>query len=310
MNPPVFLVGALRSGTTLLRLMLDHHPDIGMFGEFEYAVRWYDDDGPPPIEQYHRQLLNDRVFRAHAYDIDPGLDYPSLVRSFVDQAAARSAKPLIGAAVHSNFQHLTKIWPNARFIHLVRDPRDVARSCIGMGWVGNVYYGAEYWIDPVRRWESLSPSLSDAQKFQLRFEDLVVDPVAELTKICDFLGVSYSESMLDYPEDTTYSAPDPTLVEQWRRKLDDDQIMWVESACGPWMGRFGYELRHESVRAPSRGRLVHLAAQNRYSRVRYNIDRYGLPLYVSWQIAKRMPPGRLQTRVLRQVDDVNVRHLK
>jgi hypothetical protein len=309
MNPPVFLVGALRSGTTLLRLMLDHHPDIGMFGEFEYSVRWYE-DVPPPIEEYHRRLALDRVFRAHAYDIDPALDYISLVRSFLDQAAARSGKPINGGAVHSNFHRLTSIWPDARFLHLVRDPRDVSRSCIGMGWVGNVYYGTRYWVEPIERWERFAPSLPEEQKHQLKFEDLIVDPVAELTKICEFLGVSYSPSMLEYPEDTTYSPPDPTLTEQWRRKLSSEQIMWIESACSPWMTRYHYQTHHGSTRGPSRPRRMQLAMQNRFSRVQYNIDRYGFPLYLSWQIAKRMPPGRFQTRVLREVDNVNVSQLK
>lgn len=307
---PVFFVGALRSGTTLLRLMVDHHPDVCVFGEFEYAVRWVDENGPPPLQDFHQRLQMDRVFRAHGVEIDDSLDFTGLVRSFFDQAAAPSQKPIRGCTVHSNFHQIPRFWPDARFVHLVRDPRDVARSCIGMGWVGNVYYGAHYWRDPILRWKRLAPTLAPHQKHELHYEDLIRDPVGELTKICDFLGVPYSESMLAYPNDTTYALPDPSLTEQWRRKLSDDEIMWVESICHPLMSEFGYSPHVVPGRAPTTLEAVQLALQHRSSRVRRNVRVYGLPLYVSWQMAQRLPANGLGKRILRKVDDVTTSRLK
>jgi len=310
MKPPVFIVGALRSGTTLLRLMLDHHPSVCIFGEFEYAVRWVGDDGPPPLDDYYRELKMDRVFGALDVQIDRSLDYRQLVRSFFDQASKRSGKPISGGTVHSNFHYLHKFWPDARYIHLVRDPRDVSRSCIGMGWVGNVFYGTQYWLDPALRWKNLAPTLDDDRKHQLKFEELIRDPAGELTKICRFLGIHYDGSMLDYPTDTTYSLPDPSLTEQWRRKLSDDEIMWVESVCRPLMDEFGYVPHHSSIRAPSKLRAIQLGLQNRTWRIRRNVRVYGLPLYVSWQVAKRMRHSRPQERILRKVHAVNASRLK
>ncbi len=61
---PVFMVGSERSGTTLLRLMLDHHPGIAFHFEFEFAVERLADDGTfPPIEAYHKWLRSERGFR-------------------------------------------------------------------------------------------------------------------------------------------------------------------------------------------------------------------------------------------------------
>jgi hypothetical protein len=310
MRPPVFIVGALRSGTTLLRLMLDHHPEICIFGEFEYAVRWVGDTGPPPLDDYYRKLRFDRVFRAQGLQIDRSLDYTQLVQSFLNQASEKSEKPIRGGAVHSNFDFLPRFWPDAQYIHLVRDPRDVSRSCIGMGWVGNVFHGTRYWVDPILRWKRLEPTLAAEQRHQLKYEDLIRDPEGELTKICHFLGTPYDPRMLEYPTDTTYSRPDSSLTEQWRHKLSDDEIMWVESVCEPFMNEFGYVPHHSSVRGPSKLQAAQLAIQNRSSRVRRNIRVYGLPLYVSWQLAKRAPQNQVQERILRKVQDADMRRLK
>ena len=179
-----------------------------------------------------------------------------------------------------------------------------------MGWVGNVFYGTKYWMDPILRWKHLEPRLAEHQKHQIKYEDLIRDPVRELTKICDFLGVSYDGSMLEYPVDTTYSAPDPSLVEQWRRKMTDDEIMWVESVCEPLMRDFGYDPHSSPIRPPTKFQALQLALQNRSSRIRGNVGRYGLPLYVSWQVTKRMPHNRLREHVLRKVDDVIAGQLK
>ena len=307
---PVFLVGATRSGTTLLRLMLDHHPEICNFGEFEYAVRWFDGQRPPHMTNYHRHLELDRVFRKHGWQIDPQLDYVHLVRSFLQQAVNCHGKPIGGATVHTRFDCLPLIWPQARYVHLVRDPRDVARSSIHMGWVGNVWYGTEYWLEPVARWQQLQRTLPDSRWLQVRFEDLIQDPQGELTRICEFLGVAYESDMLDYADSSTYELPDPRLVNQWRQKLTRNELQWVESACHRQMRDFGYEPASESLSPPGPLTAARLMAQHRFARMQRNVRRYGLPLYLRWQIAKRLPHCNWKKRILREVDQINIAHLK
>jgi len=306
----VFIVGALRSGTTLLRLMIDHHPEICVFGEFEYAVRWIEDGRLPALSRYYRKLGMDRVFRAHGLTIDPELDYRRLVQGFLREASAPSGKPIVGGAIHSNFHELPSLFPGARFIHLLRDPRDVSRSCIGMGWVGHSYFGTQYWLEPVKRWKALEPSLEPHQKHVLKYEDLIGDPVGELTKICEFLAVPFDPAMLEYPKDSTYSAPDPSLVNQWRRKLSDEEVTWIESQCAPLMKEVGYEPVNLAPRSPTTVETLRLSLENRAKRMRRNVDRYGLPLYVSWQVTKRVPSGPLERWVLRKVQSVDIARLK
>jgi hypothetical protein len=134
---PIFLVGAERSGTTLLRLMLGHHPKIAFHQEFEFSVNQIDEDGNfPNLEDYYEFLSSSRIFLRTGFTIDKNLSYPELINDFLLQRQKRDSKPLIGATVHRKFDRLLLFWPKAKFIHIVRDGRDVARSniTIGLGW--------------------------------------------------------------------------------------------------------------------------------------------------------------------------------
>lgn len=195
---PFFLVGSERSGTTLLRLMLAHHGQIECAPEFEFLVEEMPEDaGWPELDGYYRWLETNRIFRPHALAVDRALDYPALMKSFVAQYCRRSAKPIHGATCHKHFDRLLRIWPKARFVHLLRDGRDVARSCIGMGWAGNVWHGAERWIAAEELWVSLASRVPAARRLELRYEDLIRDPEKELARTCAFLGTDYDAAMLD-----------------------------------------------------------------------------------------------------------------
>src|SRR6185369_10561789 len=93
------------------------------------------------------------------FTVDRSLSYPQLIDSFLQQQRARSNKPLVGATVHRHFDRLLRIWPVARFVHLVRDGRDVARSVIEMGWAGNLWTGCDRWIDAEQLWAKFSQML-------------------------------------------------------------------------------------------------------------------------------------------------------
>ena len=86
----------------------------------------------------------------------------ALVNDFLRQKqAASGGKPHVGATVHRHFERLRFLWPDARYIHLVRDPRDVARSVVQKGWAGNIYQASEFWIQAENCWDSLVPHLSE-----------------------------------------------------------------------------------------------------------------------------------------------------
>ena len=81
--PPFFLVGSERSGTTLLRLMLDHHPTIAVPHEFEFAVTLVGDDGSlPEIGIYHSYLEGDNAFRRSGFSVLPNAPPEGISQGF------------------------------------------------------------------------------------------------------------------------------------------------------------------------------------------------------------------------------------
>lgn len=307
---PVFIVGSVRSGTTMLRLMLDHHPRIGIFGEFEYGFAWADEHGGfPDLATYRRELEQDRVYLRNEHQPHEASDTPALVRLLFEELAERTDKPVVGAAVHSKFHRILDVWPDARFVHIVRDPRDVARSCMQMGWVGTVWHGADFWNEAIARWDRLTERLPKGQCMEVRYEELVRDPRAVLTSICEFVGQEFDEQMLEYHKDTNYEAPDVSLVQQWRKKLSPDQIRQIETKCRALMPRYGYEPVTRPQELTTRERIA-LHYRHRINRIRFNLDRYGPPLYIAWQVAKRARTAPFSGEILqrvRHVDTMSVR---
>jgi hypothetical protein len=286
---PLFLVGAERSGTTMLRLMLDHHPEIAFHSEFEFAVDLVSDAGePPPLEGYLAWLATNRAFRTSGLSIDPSLGYLDLVDSFLAQKRERDGKRIVGATVHRHFDRLIHLWPDARFIHLLRDGRDVARSSIRMGWAGNLWFAPERWIHAESVWDAMCRQLPAQSRLEVRYEDLVCDPVPTLERVCAFAGVRYAPAMLTYPADTTYEAPDRALAHQWRSKLEPDDIRLVEARIGALLVRRGYELSGVEPLRVGALRLVWLRLQDKLARIRFRAGRYGLPLLAAYFVARRL----------------------
>ncbi len=310
LEAPVFVVGPLRSGTTLLRLLLAHHSEIGGIGEFEESVSQAVGDDWPDVEEYRRFLSNDRMFSQANYAVDPSLSYEQLVHSFLSQAWARDPQPILSGAVHSRFELLPKLWPKARFIHLLRDPRDVARSCIGMGWVGNAYAGAPYWNRPEWRWNQLRHAVPAEQLHEVRYEELVSDPEGVLSGICEFLGVAYEPGMLAIDQDTTYSRPDASLSEQWRHRLTAREVELVESRCEALMRERGYELVNQHPRPPSRLEVIKLFVQSRLYRWRFHINRWGFSTWLQFNIAKRTGPRFWREAMRTRVNAIRQANLK
>jgi len=308
---PIFLVGAERSGTTLLRLMLDHHPQIAWCYEFEYAVtQIQDNDNWPNLEQYHVWLETNRIFKDTGFTIDRSLDYPQLLNSFLCQKRDLAGKPVVGATVHHNFDRLLRIWPNARFIHLLRDGRDVARSCIGMGWAGNVWTGVERWIEAECLWTKLSQNLPPEKYLEVTYESLLLEPTNILKCICEFVGVHYDEAMFSYAQNTTFDRPDPSLIEQWRRKLSQREIQLVESRIANMLVDRGYQLSGLPTLKVTPIMAKRLSLQDWWARVQFRIHRYGIPLFVADYLSRKIKYSPWQKQVKLKLYAIDKSYLK
>jgi hypothetical protein len=286
---PIFLVGEERSGTTLLRLMLDSHPRISWLNEFEYSVDCVNQpDEWPHLKDYYEYLSTHRIFLATGFEIDEQLDYPNLIKSFLYQKQKRDDKPILGATCHRHYDRLFRMFPRSRFIYLIRDPRDVARSNIGMGWAGNVWTGINRWIESIKLWGYVKQSLETSKYLEIRMEELVLSPNDTLNTICKFIGVPFDANMLEYSDITSYSQPDPTLVEQWKKKLSPNEISLVESKAFDQMILTGYKPTIAQPRNVTVSEKLFLRIQDKYYRVYVRILNYGFWLVVADYVARKM----------------------
>lgn len=308
---PLVVVGALRSGTTMLRLMLDAHPGLHVFGEFEEAVSQAGDTGWPDPDRFRAWLRTDRAWLAKSLDAPEGLEHPELVRRWVAQLDERAPSRTIGFCVHSRFDRCPDLWPAARYVHILRDPRDVARSCIGMGWAGTAWHGAATWIDAERRWDRLRERIEPEAFVEVRYEELVSDPERALAPVLALVGERWDPSMLAYDEHSTYERPDAAYAEQWRRKMTDDEIADVEARCGALLESRGYARHVVPPRAPDARRRRRLARRDRIGRMRFEIARVGFLRYAGRVLdARGLLPAPLAVPLRHQLNRIEERHLR
>ena len=238
---PVFIVASVRSGSTMLRLMLDHHPAIANPGEFDFLFDHVQDNGTKPgSSDYATALRLNRVYQNKRLALDTTLSYSEIMQSFISQLE-RPDKTLT-MNVHRNFHRIPFVFPKARYIHLLRDPRDVGRSCVAQGWAGHVYHGVDIWKAAEDSWSRLKQKLEAEQYMEIKYEDLLEDVEGGLTQICEFLGLIYSEEMLSYTKSSSFALPDNKLCYQWRIKLNTSELQLVEGKIGKEIIKCGYTL--------------------------------------------------------------------
>ena len=304
---PMFLVGAERSGTTLLRLMLDHHPEIACWAEFEFAVDRISDGGDwPDLDEYVQWLELDRVLEEGRFAVRRTDNYRQMVNDFLLQKRERDGKTVVGATLHRHFNRALRIWPDARFIHLVRDPRDVARSSIQMGWAGNTAAAMDRWLTAEFLWDRLRAELPADRWVELRFEELIRQPEATLDRVCRLLGLRFDNAMFDYVQTTSYGLPDPKLTEQWRRKLSQFEIRLCESRLGSRLQRAGYEASGLPPLRVGGALRLWLRVQNQWSKRRFRVRRFGWRLVIADWLCRRLPaPARWRAHVRSRMYEIS-----
>ncbi|MEM9838991.1 MAG: sulfotransferase [Pseudomonadota bacterium] len=298
MAPRIFLTGSVRSGTTMLRLMMNSHPSICDFGEFEYSVKDAPATGWLDHETYKTKIEADRHFSQLDLTIPEGADQKACALDFWEQHRAKTDKPILSATVHSQFHRLPELWPDARYIYLRRDPRDVARSCVQMGWGGNTFAGASFWVDAEERLEKLQQQVAPENILMVRYEDVLENVEHELTRICEFIGVPYSDKMLTYPETSTYSAVDPSLSYQWKRKQSESDIRQTEALVGDRLQAAGYEPSGLPPLNLSPDVVLGLKVKNRVVRLQNAIKREGIVNWTMFKYSHLLPaaPGARSIR--------------
>ena len=227
--PAPFVVGVSRSGTTLLRLMLDAHPQLAIPPETHFIPELVEacerGAGPDEVVELlarHRRWPDFRLdrdeLRRRLDSLDP-LTPGDALRAFYGYYADLAGKPRWGDKTPHYTRKMPlieRVLPEARFIHLIRDGRDVALSLM------EVHFGPEDVLSAAERWTSwIAKARRHAQRvdhyLELRYEDLVADPETLLRQICDFVDLPWDAAMLHYH----VRAPD--RIEEIARDFDRPQ---------------------------------------------------------------------------------------
>lgn len=299
----VVVFGALRSGTTLLRLMLNAHPDLNNPGEVDFLTDHIRraPNAPTGWRYDMAALRSDRMFRAQNIVIPERLDGLDLLHALLERLAAKK-RGLLCVSMHRDLALMTHLLPHARIVHLLRDPRDVARSSVEMGWSGTLYHAADHWQRSEQDWLRIRDQIDTKDRIELRFEMLMDAPEAELSRLCQFLGVPYSPLMLDYPSHSTYAPPNPLLARQWVQKCAQRDVAELESKIAPLMHEHGYTCVSH-LAPPSRLRRLDLALRNKLGMWRYGVRNYGALPFFGARVAHKLRARKLERYFQKRIDD-------
>ncbi len=285
-DPPApFIGGATRSGTTLLRLMLDAHPDLAIPSETHFVPAMISRCVEGPVEAGELAA----IATSHPRWGDFGLEAAEYV------ARVQALEPLTAAEAVREFYRLyadgqgkvrwgdktpgyirktrpiQRVLPEARFIHMIRDGRDVALSVMPLNFGPSTVTGAaELWVKRV----SLGRKQAKAADHyaEVFYEELIEQTEPALRQVCDYLDLPFHRAMLDYhqragerlaekardlkKEDgrtqpaeariTSHAlaseAPRADRIGRWRREMTEADVAEYERVAGELLAELGYEL--------------------------------------------------------------------
>lgn len=271
---PFFIVGTGRCGSTLLQVMLDCHPSFAVAPETNFFWK-YD-----PV-LFAREPLNDADADAYVERVladgwfeELGLD-PDYVRVLVRSGAreaggifrgiAQSLAPKPGirwlgekTPRHEKFiERIRTVLPDARFIHIHRDPRDVVASLLRQPWwlSSDVLGTAIYCRNVLARQARFERDLGARAYLRVSYESLAGDPRGELQRVCAFFDEPFEEAMLRYDRRDSAGFPereavsksltqkpiDRSRVGRYRDLLSPRDVRTIERVLGAHIERLGYE---------------------------------------------------------------------
>ncbi len=291
-SAPIFILGTERSGSNLLRLILHAHPKVAV-PHPPHVLRYF-----APLEpgygdladrSVRTRLVDDvlRLLRVHIHPWEVPIDRRRLIDeadppdllgvflSLYDQYRDGVGKARWGCKSTFVIHHVDRVRaarPAARFLWLVRDPRDVAASSRRSVFSPfHPYLTAQLWREQQELGLGLEGRLPRGCLLRVHYEDLLAEPEATVRRICHFLDEDYLPELLAFHRsDAARTAS--ALSEDWkntarpvlrhnsgkyRRHLSPGEVRLVETVAGPTMGTLGYAMDTDggaSLPAGLRGR--------------------------------------------------------
>jgi len=276
---PFFIVGSGRSGSTLLRMMLTSHSRLNIPPETWFLI--------PLVRQFRtdRALSAAEVERAVSI-ITGAWSWPDMKLDLQDfqRRVGQLVQPCLRDLVEIVYRwhldaagkvrwgdktpayieivpELASMYPNARFIHMIRDGRDVAKSTQATGWRGQwLHDNTRAWTEALEHHRRWAQSEFGNRIIAVRYEDLVLATEATLREICRFLGEQYEPQMLSWEGKVDEQVPareriyhsklklkiGSQAVARWKHEMSAREAFVSEAFMGPHLTRLGYERRYPS----------------------------------------------------------------
>lgn len=295
-DAPIFIVGAPRSGTTLLQYMLRSHPNISLptgeshfFIPFQRAAASFGDlsvraNMQRCLEEAWRRRgeFLETDFHGLRFDVEALADrllregrttVAEVIRGLYEANAAGEGKGRWGEKTPYYILHtdlIRQMFPDAVFVHVIRDGRDVALSMLERRYdlgIHNIRDAAETWAKYVRAGLDAERHLGPGRWRTLKYESLLREPKATVSRLCGFLGEPFSEAVIDFRKaGETGKTPllqkplQQTNLEKWRTRMSAWQRAMFEHVAGDTMRAVGYEVDNRwrgAARLAEPGYLVH-----------------------------------------------------
>jgi Sulfotransferase family len=271
-GPPLLILGVRRSGTTLLRVMLDRHSQLAVPDESYFVPQLADRhlrhvDPDDLIDDLRRintvaewDVPLDKVRARLRDDMPIGEAIGTVYAVYADERG----KPRWGDKTPmymQNLRLLERLFPDALFVHLIRDGRNAALSFLEMprGLVTETWMHPRAPADFACQWRAevtaarrLGRRVGTSRYLEVRYEDLVADVEAALRRICVFAALEYEPAMADYAGNVDVSAkphqqrltqPPTQGVRDWRTQMPAQDIAHFERVAGDTLQDLGYETR-------------------------------------------------------------------
>lgn len=303
MTEPVFpqFVGCGRSGTTLLRNIFDSHSALAMTHESHFigpmarSRARYETGTGFDVDAFVHDLYRDANFVRQGLGVETinaALEsarpesYAAAVRAVFAAYAISGGKELYGDKTPGSvtqIELLAELFPEARFVHIIRDGRAVALSYLERPEWGpeTMAEAAHHWKNRVQRGRTAGRAVGPNRYLEVRYEDIVTTPEEVTRQVCDFLGLEFEEAMLRYHENSAEfiaTTKDPAAfknlskpitggLRDWEDEISDKDLRLFEAIAGDLLTELGYPVSAGSPGISTRGRVVLAAVSWQWKRL-------------------------------------------
>ena len=249
--------------------MLDRHSELAIPDESYFIPQIADRHaGAIDVESFVDDLSRLKTLREWDVPVDEvrarlrqGMPVGDAVAAVYETYAARQGKARWGDKTPMYMQHLgllERLFPEATYLHLIRDGRDTALSFLAMpeGIVTRTWAHPRTATDFACQWRSevlaarsLGRRVGPGHYEEVRYEQLVAEPERELRRICDFVDIGFEPQMLDYagrvdvsakPHQQSLAKPPTTGLRDWRAQMSPADVAAFEAVAGDLLRELGY----------------------------------------------------------------------